>query len=81
VKRIILPFCFLIISGLAAVSQPIQRGPQVVSFLSDIDDTDQPYALYVPKDYISARSWPVVISLHGAWSNRSLNSLRTRLYG
>jgi hypothetical protein len=31
VKRIILPFCFLIISGLAALSQPVQRGPQVLA--------------------------------------------------
>jgi hypothetical protein len=28
VKQIILPFCFLIISGVAALSQPIQPAPQ-----------------------------------------------------
>jgi len=76
VKRIILPFCFLILSTFTAFSQSIQSGPQVVSFLSEIDDTDQPYALYVPKDYTSARAWPVVISLHGAWSNHRLNLKR-----
>jgi poly(3-hydroxybutyrate) depolymerase len=80
VKRIILPFCFLIISGLAALSQPVQAGPQAVPFQSEIDGTDQPYALYAPQDCTSARARPVVISLHGAWSNHRLNSTRTRLY-
>jgi pimeloyl-ACP methyl ester carboxylesterase len=76
VNRIILPFCFLVFSAIPALSQSIQPGPQVVSFLSEIDDSDQPYALYVPKDYTSARAWPVVISLHGAWSNHRLNLKR-----
>jgi fermentation-respiration switch protein FrsA (DUF1100 family) len=76
VKRIILSFSYLIISGAAIFAQAIQPGPQVVSFFSEIDDTDQPYALYVPKDYTSARAWPVVISLHGAWSNHRLNLKR-----
>jgi pimeloyl-ACP methyl ester carboxylesterase len=76
VKRIILPFCLLLFSAFPVFPQLIQSGPQVVSFFSEIDDTDQPYALYVPKDYTSARAWPVVISLHGAWSNHRLNLKR-----
>ncbi len=60
--------------GLAA--QTVAPGPQVVTFLSDIDDSDQPYALYVPKDYSADRAWPVVISLHGAGSNHRLNLRR-----
>ncbi|MAG36213.1 MAG: hypothetical protein CL878_08210 [Dehalococcoidia bacterium] len=36
-----------------------------LSYRSDIDGTDQPYALYVPTGYDGSRSWPLVINLHG----------------
>jgi predicted peptidase len=81
VKRIILPFCLLFFSAFPLLPQTIQSDPQAVSFFSEIDDTDQPYAWSVPKDYNSARAWHVVISLHGAWSNHRVNSARTQLYG
>lgn len=60
----------------AAVAQTFAPGPQVVTFLSDIDDSDQPYALYVPRNYTAERAWPVVISLHGAGSNHRLDLRR-----
>jgi len=81
VKRLILSFCFLTLSGLAAPAQTLPSGPQVVTFHSTIDDTDQPYALYVPKNYTAERAWPVVISLHGAWSNHRLNLKRVLGHG
>lgn len=64
----------VLLVGLSA--QTAGPGPQVVTFLSDIDDSDQPYALYVPRDYTPERAWPVVISLHGAGSNHRLNIRR-----
>jgi pimeloyl-ACP methyl ester carboxylesterase len=51
-------------------------GPQVLTFLSPVDDSDQPYALYVPNAYDASKRWPLVISLHGAGSNHRLNLRR-----
>lgn len=52
--------------------QIIHKGPQVETFYSVIDDSEQPYGLYVPRNYDSARSYPLVIMLHGAGSNHRL---------
>jgi pimeloyl-ACP methyl ester carboxylesterase len=60
-------------------AQLIQSGPQVVTFFSDIDDTEQPYGLYVPKNYDPNKKYPLVIMLHGAGSNHRL-ALR-RVFG
>jgi predicted peptidase len=60
----------------AAAAQVYAPGPQVLTFLSDVDDTDQPYAIYVPTQYSPARKYPLVISLHGPYSNHRLNLRR-----
>lgn len=54
----------------------MEPGPQVVTFYSDVDDTEQPYALYLPKDFDASKRYPLVISLHGAGSNHRLNLKR-----
>ncbi len=59
-----------------AAAQMYVPGAQVLTFFSDIDDSDQPYALYLPKGFDPARKYPLVISLHGAWSNHRLNLRR-----
>src|SRR5262245_61748572 len=51
-------------------------GAQVVTFRSAVDDSDQPYALYVPPDYSPLKKWPLAIGLHGAESNYRLNLRR-----
>ena len=58
------------------MGQTWQAGPQVATFLSPIDDSDQPYGLYVPNEYTASKRWPLVISLHGAGSNHRLNLRR-----
>jgi dienelactone hydrolase len=63
-------------AALVLSAQNWTPGPQVVTFLSPIDDTDQPYALYLPKDYSPSKKWPLVVSLHGAGSNHRLNLRR-----
>lgn len=68
-----------LLSGLAGgllLGQLLNPGPQVTVFLSDVDDTDQPYGLYLPKQFNPARRYPLVISLHGAGSNHRLNLRR-----
>src|SRR5690349_13068981 len=60
----------------AAFAEFYKAGPQVLTFFSDIDDSDQPYAIYVPQAYDAARKYPLVVSLHGSGSNHRLNMRR-----
>src|SRR3954468_21947285 len=62
--------------ALLAVAQVYTSGPQVLTFFSDVDDTDQPYAIYIPKHYDAQKKYPLVVSLHGAFSNHRLNLRR-----
>ncbi|HWQ54682.1 MAG TPA: dienelactone hydrolase family protein [Bryobacteraceae bacterium] len=70
--KLLLP---LIAAG-ALAAQIVTPGPQVLTFLSSVDDSDQPYAIYVPKPFDPARRYPLVISLHGSGSNHRLNLRR-----
>ena len=50
------------------------------TYRSNLDDTVYPYALYLPRGYDSPDvKWPLVVSLHGAYSNHA-NNMR-RLFG
>ncbi|MFN8432286.1 MAG: alpha/beta hydrolase-fold protein [Spirosomataceae bacterium] len=53
-------------------SQKLKTGPQVLSFHSDVDDTEQPYAIYIPKSFSEKKTYPLVVMLHGAGSNHRL---------
>lgn len=61
------------------LAQKLSPGPQVLSFFSNTDDTEQPYALYLPKKYSEKKKYPLVVMLHGAGSNHRL-ALR-RVFG
>ncbi len=54
----------------------IRTGAQLATFHSDVDDSNQPYALYVPKSFDPGKKYPLAISLHQEESNHRLN-LRT----
>jgi poly(3-hydroxybutyrate) depolymerase len=69
----------LLVLGAAALGQTLKPGPQVLSFFSDVDDTEQPYGLYLPKNFSPKKKYPLVIMLHGAGSNHRL-ALR-RVFG
>src|SRR5690349_6403737 len=70
---------FLLLTSTASFSQRISSGPQVLTFFSDADDTEQPYGLYLPKNYDENKKYPLVVMLHGAGSNHRL-ALR-RVFG
>ncbi|MCI0522120.1 MAG: hypothetical protein L0Y37_00540 [Bacteroidales bacterium] len=79
---------FRIIIALAALmaftaeesqSQRLKPGPQDLSFFSTVDDTDQPYSVYIPDNFDESRAYPLVVFLHGAWSNHRLGM--RRLFG
>src|SRR5688572_4990561 len=70
--------CLLLVCGIAQ-AQELRPGPQVLTYFSSIDDSDQPYGFYLPKGYDKSKKYPLVVSLHGEGSNHRLN-LR-RLFG
>ncbi len=57
----------------------LKSGPQVLTFFSSIDDSEQPYGLFLPENFDPSREYPLVIMLHGAGSNHRL-ALR-RVFG
>ncbi len=61
------------------LGQQLPTGPQVSSFFSDLDDSEQPYGLYLPPKYNPKKRYPLVVMLHGAGSNHRL-ALR-RVFG
>ena len=52
--------CFLLFFGAmtGAKAQTLPAGPQVLTFFSDADDTEQPYGLYLPKNFDAAKKYP-----------------------
>ncbi len=63
--------------GLAAAAYaqagPRQTGPKLLDFVSSVDGTLQPYALYLPPDFDAAKTYPLVVSLHSEESTHRLN--------
>lgn len=66
-------------ASLDVFGQKLPPGPQVATFFSTADDTEQPYGLYIPRGYDERKKYPLVIMLHGAGSNHRL-ALR-RVFG
>jgi pimeloyl-ACP methyl ester carboxylesterase len=58
------------------LAQRLKPGPQDLSFFSKVDETDQPYAVYLPENFDESKKYPLVIFLHGAWSNHRLGLRR-----
>ncbi len=58
------------------LGQRLKTGPQDLSFFSAADETDQPYSVYIPNNFDESRKYPLVVFLHGAWSNHRLGLRR-----
>lgn len=78
-KRILPVVLLLLLSTGFLFAQKYASGPQVLSFHSMIDGTDQPYGLYLPPNFDEKKAYPFVVMLHGAGSNHRL-ALR-RVFG
>ena len=62
--------------ALALAAASVLGGQTVVTYRSAVDQTEQPYALYVPKSYDPARRYPLIVSLHEEESNHVVNLKR-----
>jgi poly(3-hydroxybutyrate) depolymerase len=51
-------------------------GMVVKAYRAEWDGTLQPYALYVPPGYDAKKRWPLIIALHGAYSDHRHNLRR-----
>src|ERR1700722_5951365 len=60
-------------ASILAAQSPPHPGAQVRVFRSAVDDSDQPYALYLPPHFDPGRKYPLVVSLHSEDSNHRLN--------
>lgn len=78
-RHALLSFILYTLTLVPAIAQTLPAGPQVLTFFSDIDDSEQPYAIYIPPGYSQDRAYPLVVMLHGAGSNHRL-ALR-RVFG
>ncbi len=65
-------FIVLVSGAFSLWSQKLPSGPQVLTYLSDLDDSEQPYSIYIPKQYDETKKYPLVVMLHGAGSNHRL---------
>jgi poly(3-hydroxybutyrate) depolymerase len=68
---------------LAAGADPYldKTGVLIKAFRSNLDDTLQPYAVYIPRNYTRSRTYPMLVSLHGATSNHRINMRRVFGFG
>jgi len=45
------------------------RGDVRIGYHSSVDGTDQPLCLYIPFDYTPEKQWPLMVRLHGMWTD------------
>lgn len=57
----------------ALFAQTFLPGAQTRTFRSVVDDSDQPYALYLPRTLDPEKKYPLVIGLHAEETNHSVN--------
>jgi len=58
---------------LVSTAQAGRPAPLLLNFVSAVDGTQQPYALYLPPGYDAKKAYPLVVSLHSEESTHRLN--------
>ncbi|MDX8338949.1 alpha/beta hydrolase-fold protein [Draconibacterium sp. IB214405] len=66
----------LLLNPVSTFGQRYKSGPQDMTFLSSVDESNQPYAIYIPENFDETKKYPLVIFLHGAMSNHRLGLRR-----
>jgi len=65
-------FCVTTTGLPAAAADTIKTPPDLaLTYRSDVDDTEQPYRLYLPSAYDGKRRLPLFVALHGTGSNQN----------
>ncbi len=67
---------FLLLNAGSLEGQKYRPGPQDMTFFSSVDESNQPYAIYIPDNFDESMEYPLVIFLHGAFSNHRLGLRR-----
>ena len=57
-------------------AQKLKTGPQDLTFFSSVDESNQPYAIYIPDNFDESKQYSLVVFLHGALSNHRLGLRR-----
>jgi len=57
-------------------AQKLNPGPHDLTFFSTADESNQPYAIYIPENFDESKKYPLVVFLHGALSNHRLGLMR-----
>ena len=60
-KLFSLVIVILLFAAGSALNQTLPAGPQVATFFSAVDDTEQPYGLYLPQGFNPGKKYPLVI--------------------
>jgi hypothetical protein len=76
ISTILLTVIILTANSFNSFPQKLKSGPQDLSFFSTVDETDQPYSIYIPGNFDESKKYPLVIFLHGAMSNHRLGLRR-----
>ncbi len=66
----------LLLNSTDSFAQRYKSGPQDMTFLSSVDESNQPYAIYIPENFDESKKYPLVVFLHGAMSNHRLGLRR-----
>jgi len=66
----------LFLNPVSSTAQTYQPGPQDMTFFSSVDESNQPYAIYIPENFDESKEYPLVVFLHGALSNHRLGLRR-----
>lgn len=64
----------LVLFAAAAMAQSAsdRTVPRVMTYISGLDGSEQPYTIYIPKNLDRARRYPLLVALHGEGSNDRL---------